>query len=230
MNELSEQDIEKYRLQLRKLSNSGQYGKAYKVAKNLHQKHPSIFIFAYYEAVMTAEDEASFTSKQVDQRFKLAAKKLKKLISKFRKINPAYKRALRNEYFWFSKQPYKQYRLGISEQKKSYPNAKRSGYYSQGVGAAQLAKQFALQNKKSIAVRWAKKSEQAWIKFHKIDPTWANSYSFYAMSLAFQNRLKDFEMAMTKWHKYANKPKTWNAVQKHRKDVMQVHGILYNNS
>lgn len=221
---ITEKEIEKYRIKLRKLSNSAQYAKAYQFAKSLTKKYPQVLLFAYYEAVMTAEDDVNFTSKQVQLRYQLAAKKLKFLLKRTRGVSLVLRKSLKNEYYWFSKQPYKQYLLGVKEEKLG---AKRGGYYSQGVGAAQLAKNYGLSGKKKLALRWAKKSEQAWLKFFKLDANWSNSYFFYAMSLAYQDRLKDCDKAFAKAARIAKKPKNWNAVLKEKKEIMKVHQAIY---
>ena len=117
--------------------------------------------------------------------------------------------------------------LGVKEEKLG---AQRGGYYSQGVGAAQLAKNYGLSGKKKLALRWAKKSEQVWLKFFKLDPNWYNSYFFYAMSLAYQNRLKDCDKAFEKAARIAKKPKNWKAIRKEKKEIMKVHQAIYGGS
>lgn len=223
-NEITENEIELYRTELRKLSNSAQYAKAYRFAKSLVKKYPKILIFAYYEAVMIAEDDFNFTPKQVEARFKNAAKKLKPLLKRTRGTPLILRHGLKNEYYWFSKQPYKQYQLGIKAQKIG---PKRGACYSQGVGAAMLAKQYGLIGNKKVALIWAKKSEQAWLKFFKIDSRWYNSYFFYAMSLAYQNRLKECDKAFSKAAKIAKKSENWKAIRKEKKEIMKVHKMMY---
>lgn len=209
---------------MRKLSNSAQYAKAYALAKTLMDKYPKVLIFAYYEAVMTAEDDINFSPKQVKLRYNLATKKFKRLLLRTRGVDPKLRHSLKNEYYWFSKQPHKQYLLGVQAQKH---NLLRSGFYSQGVGAAQMAKNYGVAGKRRLALRWAKKSEQAWLKYFKIEPNWYNSYFFYAMSLAYQDKLKECDQALAKAAKIAKKPKNWLAVRKEKIAIMKVHVAMY---
>jgi hypothetical protein len=129
---------------------------------------------------------------------------------------------IRNEYFWFSRQPRKQYLLGVKRNK----NKKDSGYYSQGVGAAELAKKYALDRRKALCFRWAKRSEEAWLKFFKVEPNWFNSYFFYAMALGYQGRIDEMEKAMNKACRIAGKPKTWKAIRDLRKQIQQAIDAL----
>ena len=211
-------------MQLRKLSNSAQYAKAYKLAAELKKNYPKVLFFAYYEAVMTAEDNVNFTQSQIDKRYKLAAQKFRKLLYKTRWAEPRLRKSIKNEYYWFSMQHYKQYLLGVKEVKAK---AFRGGYYSQGVGAAMLSKKYAFAGKKKLAVKWAEKSEKCWLKFFAIDPKWFNAYSFYARSLGYQNRLVECDKALAKAARIAKRPKNWNAIKKYKKDIMLVHHALY---
>lgn len=221
---ISDSEVEKYRLKLRSLSNTAQYAKAYKLASKLYQKYPHILIFARYEAVMTAEATVGFTDQQIKQRYKSASNKLRKLLYRLKGVDPVLKKSIKNEYYWFSKQPYKQYLLGAKEVRaKAY----RGGYYSMGVGAVMLSEKYAKAGKIKLALRWAKTSEQAWIKFFKIDSNWYNSYLFYAKSLGYQNRMKESNLALVKAAKIAKKPKTWKVVKKYKRDIIEINIILY---
>lgn len=221
---LSEEKLEIYRTQLRKLSNSAQYEKAYALSKSLMKLHPDIPLFAYYEAVMTAEDNVNFSRRQVKARNASAVKKLRKLLYRLRGMSETLRRSIRNEYYWFSAQPYKQYLLGIEVVKAGQ---KRNGSYSKGVGAVMLAKKYALAGKKSLALRWAKKSETAWLKFFEEDKKWHNSYFFYAWALGFQNRIKEADRAFLTSAKIAGKSKNWNAIKKDRREMMIVHKAIW---
>lgn len=221
---LSEAEKEKHRAIFRKLSNSAKYTKAYKLAKSLTIKHPEVLLFAYYEALMTAEDDFSFSEKQTIANKKLAVKKFRKLLYRLRSAPEYLRKSIKNEYYWFSDQPYKQYKLGVSEVKSKQF---RGGYYSQGVGAAMLARSYALKHKTQLAVRWAKRSESAWLKFFKINSKWYNSYLFYAKSLAYQGKLKESEKALLKAARIAKKSKNWKLIRKERADLLKVYSLLY---
>ena len=126
---------------------------------------------AYREAVYEAEESTGFTPAQIKARHSKAARKLKALMPRLRAVPFFYRASIRNEYYWFSHQPYKQYLLGVEMVQKG----RKRSYYSQGVGAVELAKVYAKQGKKKLFLRWAKIGEKAWLNFFKEDPNWYNS-------------------------------------------------------
>ena len=151
----TDEEMNRWRKKFRQLSNSARYREAHELSKKLVKQYPSVILFAYYEAVMTAEQEVGFSKAQVKARQKLAAKKLRKLLYRARAMTLGQRNSMRNEYYWFSRQPHKQYRLGLERVKAG----EKSSYYSQGVGAEQVAKNYALRGRKALCLRWAKKSE-----------------------------------------------------------------------
>ena len=134
--------------------------------------------------------------------------------------------SMRNEYYWFSRQPHKQYRLGLERVKAG----EKSSYYSQGVGAEQVAKNYALRGRKALCLRWAKKSEKAWLNYFKVMPDWYNSYLFYAASLGYQGKIAEMDKAFATGAKIAGKTKKWKEIVHHRKEVMHVRNLLESSS
>lgn len=218
MKSLSPEQIEEYRLKIRDFSNSGQYKKAYALAAKLTVKYPDVLVFAYWEAVYTAEDSRGLTPGQIAGRYKLAAKKLKKLIGKMRNADPNLQKSIRNEYYWFSKQPRKQYLLGVEYVKKG----NKLAYYCQGVGAIQVAKDYALSGKKSLSIRWAKKSEKAWQQYFKVMPNWYNSYLFYGQALGIQGKIKQMREAFRTGSKISGIPVNKDPFLKYEREVFEI--------
>lgn len=131
-----------------------QYKKAFLLAEKTLEKHPSNR-FAIYKFAVALGDSESFVSKpQHLKNQKSAAKILKKVLRKTRGVDPRWVKVWRNEYYWFSKQPYRQYRLGIDHVKSQG----KGSYYSAGVGAATLAHKLYGKNQFTRGKRWAKKS------------------------------------------------------------------------
>ena len=184
---LSQSEIEKFALKIRNLSNNAEYKKAHQLSKTLSEKYPNILLFAYHEAVLSAEDDTGCTSAEIKARHKSAALKLKKLLKKLRSVSPNLRAGIRNEYYWFSHQPYKQYLLGREQVRRGIKRA----YYAQGVGAAMLAKKYGQQERRKLCLRWAKRSERAWLSFFTVDSEWFNSYFFYARALGYQGRASE---------------------------------------
>lgn len=200
------------------ITNSGQYKKAYTLALKLMKKYPNVVQFAHWEAVFTAEDTSGMTQAQSDAKYKLAAKKLKKLFPKLRSVDANLRKSIRNEYYWFSKKPRKQYLLGVEYVNKGNMNS----YYSQGVGAVQLAKDYALKGKMKLADRWAKKSESAWLNYFKVVPNWYNSYLFYGQALGLQGKIREMREAFKKGSKISGISIKKDPFVKYEREVLEI--------
>ena len=222
MKSLSASEVQAHVDRLSKLANRAKYSEVYKTAKSLMLKHPDIYQFAHMEAVFYAEDDHSYSPAEVARRYRVTAGKLRKLLKRMNGLDARLRVRTRNEYFWFSKQPAKQYRLGVEAVSKGM---KRS-YYSMGVGAAEMARVYATAGKAGLCLRWAKKSEAAWLKFFKQDSEWFNSYFFYATALGLQFRDDEMEAALLKSRKIARKPASWEALAKIRRDVFKARSGL----
>jgi hypothetical protein len=212
---LNAREIEAHALRLRQLCNGARFGQAHRVSKSLLRKHPNVLEFAYYEAVLSAEDDFSFSDARNEVRFRGAARKLRLLLRRMRSAPDLLKFRIRNEYYWFSKQPYKQYLLG----KKELAKGNRGGHYCVGVGAAQMAKSYGLQGRSRLRQRWAEISEKAWLHFFRVQRKWSNSYLFYAMAVGVQGRHRDMELALARAAAISRKPKDWKALRKVRRQV-----------
>jgi len=183
-NKISPDLINKYYKEIHDYSNSGSYKKAYALSLKLSKKYPNEITFAYLEAVFSAEDPRGLTKKEITARYKNAANKLKGLLHRLKGVDLKLSSSIRNEYYWFSRQPKKQYLLGVEMVRKGLIKA----YYSQGVGAVEVAQSYGLLGQKSLCLRWAKRSEKAWEKYIQHNSNWFNSYLFYAKALGFQEK------------------------------------------
>ncbi len=210
--------IERYRAKIRKLSNSARYEEAHQLARRMMELHPNMILFAYQEAVYGAEGEIGYSKAEIRSRHKRAAAKLKRLLRRMRSADELVKSAIRNEYYWFSHQPYKQYRLGC----ELVANGMKRRCYSQGVGAAELAKRYGLAGNRALCLRWAKRSERAWLNYFKIVPDWYNSHFFYAMALGYQGRVDEMERALKKACTIAGKTMRWPAIKVLRSEIHEV--------
>ncbi len=70
-------EVESYRQNIRKLSNRARFKEAYALSRQLKERYPHVLLFAYYEAVMSAEDDTGYTTAKLRARHKAAARKLK---------------------------------------------------------------------------------------------------------------------------------------------------------
>lgn len=219
MKKLSPDELVAIRERIAKLSNSARYDEARKLCAQLTRNYPDNIEFPFLEAVYAAENEAGLTPQQVSKRHACAAAKIRALFPRIRSVDATVRRKMRNEYYWFSHQPKKQYALGL--EKHDGPRAR--GFYSQGVGAAEVAKAYALAGKRGLCIRWAKLSEKAWKKFFKDRPDWFNAYFFYAQSLGYQGRFEEMDLALQNAALRADKPKSWQACKQIRAEIMTAY-------
>ena len=209
---ITQAQIDAFRAKTADLCNRGEFKAVYELSRANARKHPQVLLFAFMEAVFLAEDTSGLPRREADRLYRMAAGKLRKLLPRLRSESAETRRRLRNEYYWFSKQPYKQYRLGVEMGKV--------GYYSAGVGAAQLARAYGNQGRVGLCRKWAKISEKAWLNFFtKMNANWSNSYMFYAMALAYQGRADEMERALDRCAMLAKRPKSWLPLRELRADI-----------
>lgn len=206
-----------HRKKISQLSNSGKFKQAYDLTLKLTKKFPDVIVFQYLEAVFSAEDTRHLTKYQARLKYSIAARKLKTLLPKLRNVDPKLRKSIRNEYYWFSKQPYKQYLLGIESNKNG-----QNGYYSMGVGASRLALEYGRRHKKKLCLKWAKISEKAWLHFFKTEPNWFNSYYFYAVALGLQGRTAEMNKALKIGSKISGIPVSDEMFQEALREVESV--------
>ncbi len=214
--ELTQAETDEWIARLRRFSGRAEYDKAHALTKKLMKQYPEVFFFRYYEAVMSAEKVVGFTEAQLNLRYKKAARKLKPLLFKLRGQPHRMRDRVRNEYYWFSKQHYKQFQLGIEIVGKG----RLGSYYCQGVGATMLARRHVKKSEMSKCLFWSKRAEKAWLNYFKVQPDWSNSYFFYAMVLGYQNRIVEMDKAFARSAKLAGKTSKWKTVVEYRKEVM----------
>lgn len=186
------QSAEKNVAEIYRLSNGGQYTRAYLLARACKRKFPGHIHFEYAALVMYGDDESGRSKAEVKRRHHFAAKGLKKLFPKLKGVPLRFQASVRNEYYWFSHQPLKQYQLGKQMVRRGLPRA----VYSQGVGAVELAKKYLREGDRGNSLKWARIAEKAWLGFFAVDDKWHNSYCWYGMSLGLQGRYSDFETAL----------------------------------
>jgi hypothetical protein len=155
------------------------YPKAFKVAKRNYLKHPKNAYSIFLYAVQLGDSVVSGFDPKAKQVKREATKLLKPLLSRLKEIPAGRRSALRNEYYWFSEQGLKQYRLGLGVSKRGVP----TGYYSMGVGAWSVARKYALLGQRKPAEKWAEKSKQAWEAYFKYNRKYYNAWAWYARPL-----------------------------------------------
>ncbi len=207
--------VEEFESKIRSLSNRARYDDACVLSRYFLRAYPDLVVAAYYEAVFTAEKTEGYSKAENRMRYATAAKKLQRLLVRLRGVDSNLRTRIRNEYYWFSNQPYKQFLLGQEQVRLGYQRAN----YSQGVGAIGVAKEYARKGKIGLAMRWAKRSENAWKRFFKVDPNWYNSYLFYAQSVGLQGRTTEMNRAFRRASQISGKSINWAIIQEFKEEI-----------
>ncbi len=198
-----------------------QYRKAFLVAKDAIQKYPNNRFAMYKYAVMLG-DSGEWASKAQQEKNRIKAAKLfRKLLRRTRGIGDRFTTAMKNEYFWFSKQPLKQYRLG----EEYLPILGKSSCYSMGVGAVSYAKKLYARNRPRQAKEWAKKAVKAWQQYFTVVPSYYNSHVWHAKALGLLGDIQGMEQALKKAAKLAKRPLSYREFVETREDVYKILGL-----
>lgn len=180
---------------LTKFIYNADYLSAVKYLKEQKKKFPKNFYIETNLATLPYENAFYLPRKKKELAFAKAASSLKPYLKKMRGIPEQNRMRIRNEYYWFSQQYLKQYKLGVDGVKAG---SLRS-YYSQGVGAANYAYKLGLSGKIKLAVRWAKIAESAWEKyFLNVNKKYFDPWTWYALSLGIQRKIIPMEKALKK--------------------------------
>ncbi len=204
------------RVKIRGLVRRARYGHAFRLSRRLLKKYPKDIHAKYHYAVLLSDNCYGISKALLKKRRLVTVKMLKELLKVDIK-DADLSRSIKNELYWFSEQPQKQWLLGADEVKSgSWP-----GYYSMGVGAAMRSYSYHLVGKKGAAVSWARKSEAAWKQYFKKQPSYYNAWAFYARCLGFQMRIKEMERALKKAAKLSRRSTGYPEFQLVRKQVRE---------
>jgi len=181
---------------------AAQYKRAFELAKKLKAKFPDNRFAQYHYAVALGDCGEWATSKTAEKNSKIAALLLRDLLRRSSGIDSHWRRSWRNEYYWFSKQHFKQWKLGRELVRAGQPKAR----YSMGVGAVSLAFSLVSKGKTKQGLVWASKARKAWEEYFQFVPDYYNSYVWYAKSLGILGDAKGMERALSKAAKLAKRP------------------------
>lgn len=189
-----------------------QYRKAFKHADLTWKKYPTNRFAQYHYAVTLGDCEEWAPLSEQEKNVKKAAKILRALL---RRCNGAPARliaASRNEYYWFSRQPRKQYRLGREQVRKG----KYTGNYSIGVGAVTIAIEKHKKRDYGVAYTWASRAKDAFEKYFIESPSYYNAYVWYGQALGLLQDFDGMELAFETAAKLANRPVSYREFVKAR--------------
>jgi hypothetical protein len=163
--------------------------------------------FTYYSIM--ADYALSNKSKKFQTMHKVALAGMKNLLSKTsgRGISKNFKKNMKNEYYYQTKQFKKQYELGMTYYKLT---GEKHHLYSSGVGGANYALSLARQGEVKRAESWAEKSIIAWEIYFEYDKNYYNPYVHYALAWGVLGNRKKMMKALKDSSKRCGKPMSYN--------------------
>ena len=166
----------------------------------------TVAAFTYYSIM--ADYALSSKSKEFQKMHREAVLGMKRLLKKTggRGISLRFKKNMKNEYYYQTKQFRKQYELGMSFYKR---HGQKESLYSSGVGGANYALELAMKNKKRLAEIWAKKAIEAWEIYFEYDKKYYNPYVHYALAWGVLGDKKKMMKALKDSGKRSGKPMSY---------------------
>lgn len=196
----------------------GDYGKAVRIVAPFYKRYPADPRVIYYYASTLADYGESLQPKERKRLKELGCKLLRGLLRRMRGMSRALGYSARNEYYYHSAQYDKQYHLGVER----VLAGEKSGYYSQGVGAAWHAYAHAIKDRRRFAGIWAGRAISAWEKYFGFRPDYYNAYVHYALALGIMGRFSDMEAALAKSAKLSGKPRSYHEFTEVRRNISAI--------
>jgi hypothetical protein len=188
-----------------KFINKADYKKAVGVLAGVYKKYPADFKVANFYASTLADYAELLSGEKKKKLKKEGISILSNLLKRTRGISKGWIYRTRNEYYYQTKNYYKQYMLGV----EMVTNGDKNGFYSQGVGAAWHALELVMKgnrNKKRSKV-WAKKAINAWNNYFKyVAKDYYNPYVHYALAFGILGNDKEMNKSLFKASKLSGKP------------------------
>lgn len=162
----------------------GDYQKAFEIIMHAIEKFPENFDIQTTFAVLLGDFSSHFSGR-------LKEKMIQRSKQLFDKLLPELKDHDKNTYYWFMNEYLyrmnkfkEQYELGVKRVYENLNNKGFRGYYGQGVGAANYAKEQVLQRNKSLAYEYAQKALVAWAQYFSYKNDYYNAFVHYSTVLA----------------------------------------------
>ncbi len=176
----------------------GNYDKALSIATQGLEAYPTDFDMQTYFAMILGDSAGNFSidlKEKMEKRSKEMFEALVLVIDK--KDRRTYYWFL-NEYCYRCSNYKRQYELGVQRVNEFWgtKNWNSSGYYSQGVGAANYARELLFKGEKELARDYAQKAVIAWAQYFTLKNTYYNAYVHYAIALAILGSKDEAEKAL----------------------------------
>jgi hypothetical protein len=194
------------------LSDKAEYQKATAHAKKGLTLFPDDTLAAFTYFSILADYALSAKTKKFQEMHKVAVAGMKRLLGRTsgRGLSHNYKKTMKNEYYYQTKQFKKQYELGINYYKR---HKNKYAMYSSGVGAANYALELAKKGQRGRAKVWARKAINAWEVYFEVDKKYYNPYVHYAMAWGILGDKKKMMKALKTSSKRCGKPLAYKEFQ-----------------
>lgn len=181
------------------------YQKATACAKKGLKLFPDDTIAGFNYYSIMADYALSSKTKKFQDMHKEAVAGMKKLLKRTsgRGISKNYKKIMKNEYYYQTKQFKKQYELGKVFYQRT---GEKHHLYSAGVGGANHALALARLGQTKRAKAWATKSIEAWDIYFEYDKKYYNPYVHYALAWGVLGEKKKMMKALKDSSKRCGKP------------------------
>ncbi len=148
------------------------------------EKYPSDFIIQSELATLLGDHATNYRS-PLKQRMIARSKEIfERLFNEAERQPKRFQHWFKNEYYYRFGNYKEQYELGLRRVAEDWGTDRwGKGYYSQGVGASNYARELLKQDKKELALEYAQKALVAWAQYFTYDNTYYNAYVHYALAL-----------------------------------------------
>lgn len=185
----------------KKFKEGANYKKGLKIVLEGLKKVPRSFELQLMFAWMIGDYSGNFSSPFKGKMIKRSKEIFEKLRGETKGQPKGVMTPFKNEYYYRFAKYKDQYKLGL-ERVADYRDTEEwftkgfRGYYSQGVGAANYAKELLLSGNKELAMDYAQKAIIAWGQYFSYRNDYYNSYVHYAMALGILSYKKEMMKAL----------------------------------
>lgn len=198
--EWSEQAYD-FRLKAFQKVKEGNYKESLEIIVHALQEYPHHFGLQTDLATLLGDYSSHFESPFKEQMIAKSQEIFQKLMVESKTQPPQKMYSFKNEYYYRFGQFKKQYELGLERvatnwNTPDWQTVGAWGYYSQGVGAANYAKELLIKGDRATALVYAQKALMAWAQFFSYDNGYYNAYAHYALALGILGYKDEMERAL----------------------------------
>lgn len=166
----------------------GNYGASLCMILEALKRFPSNFSLQANLASLLGDYAGSFSGSLHDAMINKSQQIFNKLVDEIEGQHMADVFYFKNEYFFRFKLYKEQYQLGLEKITyyqgiDKWNSCAASCYYTQGVGAAQYARELLITGNKQLAFDYAQKALIAWAQYFSYSNNYYNAYVHYALAL-----------------------------------------------